>query len=161
MSALFFVRYLLECARPEDRDVELAVEVARWAEDFGVDWSRAPEGPQAGGSITPVIPAGDRTNSDPVAVNLLAAIAFEQLARATGDRLWAAKGEALAAAVVRARDPKSGYLRAGGSLRADLEGVPFDRQHEDLLYRGSVGCRTWAIQLLREYAALKTEEHTR
>jgi hypothetical protein len=37
---------------------------------------------------------------NPVANNLLAAIVFEELARASSNKLWSAKGEALATAVL-------------------------------------------------------------
>jgi hypothetical protein len=50
VSALYIGRYLLGCAPPEQRDVELAEELARWAEDYRVDWTRAADGPQRGGS---------------------------------------------------------------------------------------------------------------
>lgn len=149
MSALFFVRYLLECAPAESRDVKLAEEVARWAEDFGVDWTRALAGPQKG-TITPLIRAGDRMGSEPGAVNLLAAIAFKQLARATGDKLWAAKGDALANAVSQAVCPNTGYLSLGLTPAAN---DPFDLQFAHGMYACHTSCHGWAIQLLREYAA--------
>jgi hypothetical protein len=150
MSALYFVRYLLECAPPEWRDVALAEEAARWAEDVGVDWTRRPAGAQTG-QITPFIPFGGRFNCDPVAVNLLAAIAFRQVARATGDALWAAKGEALAVAVTQAVDSATGYLQVGMQSKIS---DPFDAQFTGT-YSVQVMSRAWAIQLLREYAAFE------
>ena len=52
VTALYFSRYLLECAPPDRRDLKLAEEVARWAEDTGIDWNRAAEGPQSGQTHT-------------------------------------------------------------------------------------------------------------
>lgn len=154
MSALFFVRYLLECAPAESRDVKLAEEVARWAEDFGVDWTRALAGPQKG-TITPLIRAGDRMGSEPGAVNLLAAIAFKQLARATGDKLWAAKGDALANAVSQAVCPNTGYLSLG---LAPAVNDSFEYQFANSAYLCHTSCHGWAIQLLREYAAANAQD---
>jgi hypothetical protein len=139
VSALYICRYLLECAPPGQRDVQLAEELARWAEDYRVDWTRAADGQQQG-RVTPRIDPLDRCNNEPVAINLLAAIVFERLGQETGNRLWTAKGEALATAVLVAMNPENGYLDDG----LDTTGG------------GSTGfCRSWAVQLLREYAALK------
>ena len=154
MSALFFVRYLLECAPAESRDVKLAEEVARWAEDFGVDWTRALAGPQKG-TITPLIRAGDRMGCEPAAVNLLAAIAFKQLARATGDKLWAAKGDALANAVSQTVSPNTGYLSLSLNPAAN---DPFDLQFDHGAYACQTACHGWTIQLLREYAAANAQD---
>jgi hypothetical protein len=119
--------------------VQLAEELARWAEDYRVDWTRAADGQQQG-RVTPRIDPLDRCNNEPVAINLLAAIVFERLGQETGNRLWTAKGEALATAVLVAMNPENGYLDDG----LDTTGG------------GSTGfCRSWAVQLLREYAALK------
>jgi hypothetical protein len=138
VSALWIARYLLECAPPERRDVKLAEELARWAEDFRVDWSRA-EGPPKG-SVKPHLPGLDRGTNEPIGNNLLAAIVFERLGRETGNRLWTAKGEALATAVLVAMHPENGYIND------DL----------DTANRSAVGFGlNWAPQLLREYAALK------
>jgi hypothetical protein len=104
-----------------------------------VDWTRAAGGPQQG-RVTPRTDSLDRCNNDPVAINLLAAIVFERLGQETGNRLWTAKGEALATAVLVAMHPQSSFLDDG----LDTTGG------------GSTGfCRAWAVQLLREYAALK------
>jgi hypothetical protein len=138
-SALWIARYLLECASPEQRDVKLAEELARWAEDFRVDWSRASAGPQQGG-VRPRIDGLDRGTNEPIGNNLLAAIVFERLGQETGNRLWTAKGEALATAVLVAMHPENGYVND------DL----------DTANRSGVGFGiNWAPQLLREYAALK------
>ncbi len=150
MSALFFVRYLLELAPPEDRDVKLAEEVARWAEDHGIDWTRTADGSHTGGMVTPVIRAGDRMNNEPVAVNLLAAIGFQHLAKATGNKLWAAKADALAGAVAEAQDPANGYIMP--NLQAGYKNSTFTAQYDDLVYHGWASCQSWAVQLLREYA---------
>ena len=139
VSALWISRYLLECAPPEWRDVKLAEELARWAEDFRVGWGRAAEGPQQG-PVTPRIDALDRGTNEPVGTNLLAAIVFERLGQETGNRLWTAKGEALATAVLVAMNPENGTIN----------------ENLDTQNRSAVGfCNNWAPQLLREYAALK------
>jgi hypothetical protein len=148
IAALMFARYLLELAPAEERNVKLAEECARWAEDYGIQWDRRPAGPQKG-QITPYIPAGDRINCDPAPVNLLAALVFEQLSRETGNKLWSAKAEALAAAVTLARDPSSGYLRSdlNSTWRSDY-GYQYN-------YGNGMAGRGWATQLMREYAVLK------
>lgn len=105
MSALYFSRYLLECAPPELRDAKLAEEVARWAEDHDLVWQRPPSDAKEN-NIMPRVRVGDRFNNEPVALNLLAAIVFGELAQETGSMLWAAKSEALAIAVSKAQDPR-------------------------------------------------------
>jgi hypothetical protein len=151
VAALYFSRYLLECAPPERRDLKLAEQVARWAEDYSIDWTRAPAGKQTG-PITPRLVRVDRYNNEPIGTNMLAAVVFERLGRATGDRLWQAKGEALAVAAVQATDPKTG-LPNQGLLPAPPDTLP--RQFDDAKFRHNDFCNGWAAQLLREYAALK------
>jgi hypothetical protein len=150
ISALMFARYLLELAPTEERNVKLAEELARWAEDYSIDWTRSPAGPQKG-QITPYIPAADRINCDPAPSNLLAAIVFEQLGRETGDKLWFAKADALAAAVTVARDPASGYLLT--SLVSN-----WGQYAHYLNYGNGMAGRGWATQLMREYDALTKEK---
>jgi hypothetical protein len=158
ISALTFTRYLLELAPKEDRDVKLAEEVARWAEDYGVLWDRAPDGPQTG-QVRPGIPSGDRFNGSPIAGNVLAAIAFELLSRETGNGLWHAKAEALAAAVSQGQDPVTHY--PGPEL--DTGKKDYGYYHASMgesknLYMGYVGSWGLSVQLLREYAALRAEQ---
>jgi hypothetical protein len=141
MSALFFVRYLLECAPPEWRDVKLAEEVARWAEDYGVDWTRKKPGDKSMHRITPIIFARDRVSNEAASNNLLAAIAFHHLAKATGDKLWEAKSQALAGAVFQAIDPQSGYLSTGLIPTNDLASQ-------------QTPCAAWTVQLMLEYSAV-------
>ena len=76
----------------------------------------------------------------PAEVNLLAAIVFERLGRETGNPLWTAKGEALATAVLAAQDPRTGLLSGELATKYNDPGDP---------------ASGWAVQLLREYAALK------
>jgi hypothetical protein len=68
-------------------------------------------------------------------------VVFPQFGQVTGNRLWSAKAEPLATAVLMAQEPKSGYV--DGELTCDH---PKD-------HVGYVG--GWMVQLLREYAALK------
>jgi hypothetical protein len=139
-SALYFCRYLLEAAPEGMRDLHLAEEVARWAEDYLIEWRRFSDGQSEQAAknphMLPFIAALDR-GIQPAAVNLLAAIVFEQLGQATGNRLWSAKGEALAGAVLAAQHPET--LRLGWSLHSE-DSRPATGQ---------------VAQLLREYAALK------
>jgi len=154
-AALYFCRYLLECAPPERRDLELAGEVARWAEDICINWQRAPEGKQTS-QLTPRVERFDRYNNEPVAMNLLAAVVFEELAQATGNKLWAAKGDTLATAVLQARNPKTGRL----SVHLEPATETFvTRQFHDASFRHGTFCNEWAVQLLREYAALRADAH--
>ena len=154
MSALYFSRYLLECAPPDLRDVKLAEEIARWAEDHDLNWQRASSDAK-GTAIMPRVTVRDRFNNEPVALNLLAAIVFQELAQETGSKLWAAKGEALAVAVSKAQDPKTGFVTVG--LQSKVA-EPVERQFHDALHPASSFCRGWAPQLMREYAALRTKE---
>jgi hypothetical protein len=150
MAALYFCRYLLECAPAQRQDLKLAEEIARWAEDRGVDWTRAPAGKRTD-AITPRINSGDRYNCEPIAVNLLAAIVFEELGQATKSKLWSAKGEALAVAVLQATDPRTG-LPNSGLTPCSSNTIP--RQFNDGSFVFNDFCNGWAAQLLREYAAL-------
>jgi hypothetical protein len=144
-------RYLLECAPPERRDLKLAEDLARWAEDHSINWQRAPEGKQTG-PLTPRLEKLDRYNNEPAATNLLAAIVFQELAQATGNKLWFAKGDALTNAVLQGRDAKSGRVVA--TLQpADEDFLP--RQFHDATFRHNSFCGDWSIQLLREYASLR------
>lgn len=157
ISALSFARYLLELAPAQDRDVKLAEDLARWSEDYKVQWDRAPEGPQVG-QVRPCIPSGDRFNSSPIAGNVLAAIVFEQLARETGNKLWHAKAEALAAAISQAQDPASHYPNPELSTgKAGHNTYLANLGENKNFYMGMVGSWGWAVQLLREYAVLVGE----
>ncbi|MEI7685449.1 MAG: hypothetical protein WCL32_10505 [Planctomycetota bacterium] len=152
VAALYLSRYLLECAPPERRDVKLAEELARWAEDHGINWARA-EGKQTG-ALTPRVEQIDRYNNAPVATNMLAAVVFAELAQATGNPLWAAKADALASAVLQGRDPKHGRLVT--SLAPTTEEWMTRQFHDASFRHGSFGS-DWAIPLLREYAVLKSQ----
>lgn len=153
VTALYFCRYLLECAPPELRDIELAEEVARWAEDTGIDWQRAADGPQAG-QITPHVNRLDRYNNEPMASNMLAAIVFEELGQATKNPSWSAKAEALATAVLQAQNPKTGYSNTGLEPKVAEHD---SHQFNDAKFRHWDFSRGWTAQLLREFAALKSE----
>ena len=139
-TALYYCRYLLECAPEDRRDLKLAEEIARWGEDYGVSWHRGDGRPQ---TIYPRINAGDRYNNAPMVNNVLAAIVFEELAQATGDKLWSAKGEALAVAAVQGISPDGRV--ANVYLIAETPGPA----HHSSFNLG------WAAQLLREYAMLR------
>jgi hypothetical protein len=143
-TAFYFVRYLLECAPEDRRDVKLAEEIARWGEDYRVDWSREGEPRE---TIFPRISAADRYNNNPLVNNALAAVTFEEVARATGDTLWSAKAEALAAAVVQSISPDGSV--AGWDLMAR------NTTFENGKIPHNSFCWGWAAQLLREYAALR------
>jgi hypothetical protein len=146
LSALYFARYLLEMAPADLRDLKLAEEVARWAEDKGVDWRRQEDGNRPQPNVMPRISRGDRGMNAPAEVNLLAAIVFERLGRETGNPLWTAKGEALAAAVLAAQDPRTGLVPC--ELDTKFNGASAGQA-------GNAFASGWAVQLLREYAALK------
>ena len=157
-SALFFSRYLLELAPPERRDVKLAEELALWAEDHDINWTRAAAGPQTG-PITPQVVRGDRGN-DPAHNNLFAAIVFHQLSIATGKALWAAKAEALATAVLQSIDPKTGYFNhdlAPNMFNHDLAPGKVNLEFGIYSYHNGTQGPAAAIQLLREYAELRKQ----
>lgn len=145
-SALFFCRYLLELAPPERRDVKLAEELALWAEDHDIIWTRS-TGPQTE-PIMPRVVRGDRGN-DPAHNNMFAAIVFHQLSVATGNPLWAAKADALATAVIQAIDPKTGYFNC------NLDPAMAHREFAPYSYHNGAFGSAAAIQILREYAEMK------
>jgi hypothetical protein len=153
VTALYFSRYLLECAPPNRRDLKLAEEVARWAEDTGIDWNRAAEGPQSG-QITPHVNRIERYNNEPMASNMLAAIIFKELGQATKNRLWSAKAEALATAVLQGQHPKTGHSNTGLEPKVAEHD---SRQFNDASFRHWDFSRGWTAQMLREYAALRSE----
>ena len=111
-AAMYFIRYLVELAPPENRDVALAEQLALWCEDADVDWGRASAGPQETGPIRPMVSRGDRANSDPIVNTSLMALVCLDLHRATGKRLWLAKADALMTACIQAQDPASGLPNA-------------------------------------------------
>jgi len=150
MTPLFFARYLLEYARPEDRDLELVDSLARCAEDMGVNWARLGT-PELKTQVTPYLTEGGRNHVDAIATHILAALVFERLGRQTDAPLWTAKGEALARAVLAARNPENGFINH--DLAPDTTKTRFTYGR----YDHESGCRTWAIQLMREYAELKEE----
>jgi hypothetical protein len=151
MSALFYARYLLELALPEDRDVAEAETVARIAEDLSIEYARLGTRTHRY-AVTPYIPAGDRNHNSPVAVHMLAAITFEHLARQSGKPLWSAKADALARAVAAARNPDTGYLPPYLFLNYQKPPWTYSSFHH------ATAARAWAVQLLREYAALTATE---
>lgn len=68
-----------------------------------------------------------------------------------GDRLWSAKGEALATAVLQGTHPETG--RPNYALHSSVEDT-IGRQFNDAHYRHDDFGNGWAAQLLREYATL-------
>jgi len=151
VTALYFSRYLLECTPPDRRDIKLAEEVARRAEDTGIDWHRAAAGPQSGQS-TPHVNRIDCYDNESIASNMLAAIAFEDLAQATKNPLWSAKARALATAVLQAQHPRTGHSNSG--LEPKVAGHD-SRQFNDAKFRHWDFSRGWTAQMLREYATLR------
>jgi hypothetical protein len=107
-SAIYFIRYLLELAPPDRRDVALAEKLALWCEDLNVDWGRR-DGPQEG-AIVPRVNRGDRNVLSPSNNTTLLALVCLQLHRATGKRQWLAKADALITACLQAQDPASGVV---------------------------------------------------
>jgi hypothetical protein len=155
VAALYFGRYLLECAPAERQDLNLALALARWSEN-SINWTRAAAGEQKG-KITPRIESADRYNNYPATSCLLSAIVFAELGQLTGDALWQAKADALAGAVLQAVD------RATGRLNLNLEPQTADTIHADhqfwpaAKFRHNDFCSGWSTQLLREYGALQTK----
>lgn len=145
VSAWYFCRYLLEVAPKDRRDVKLAEQLARWGEDYRVEWHRRAAGP--GERIYPRIDKMDRYNNSSIATSMVAAIVFEELARATGDELWRAKSRALARAAVMGIHPDGHvaeyHMVTSKDLRATEEG------HWTFHYG-------WTAQLMREYAQLRS-----
>ena len=133
--------------------IKLAEEVACWAEDTGIDWHRVAEGPQSG-QITPHVNRIERYNNEPMASNMLAAIVFEELGQATKNPLWSAKAEALATAVLQAQHPQTGHSNTGLEPKVAEHD---SRQFNDAKFRHWDFSRGWTAQMLREYAALKSE----
>lgn len=151
VAALMLARYMLECAPEDRRDLSLAEDLCRWAEDHRIDWGNSPDtGPDS--RIYPRIPDGDRYNNAPLLVNLLAAIVFEELGRAKGDELWRAKGRALANAATQAISPDRTKinLQLASGVDPGLTPIIGKTMH----WYMSVG---WAAQLFREYGALVDE----
>jgi hypothetical protein len=107
-AAMYFIRYLLELAPAERRDVALAERLALWCEDLDVDWGRR-DGPQQG-EIRPRVRRGDRHLLSPDNNTSFLALVCLQLHRATGKRLWLAKADALITACLQAQDPVSGVF---------------------------------------------------
>jgi hypothetical protein len=140
-AAMYFIRYLLELAPAERRDVALAEQLALWCEDIDVDWTRA-EGPQQG-TILPRLSRGDRAVCNPIYNGSLFALACLQLHRATGKRLWLAKADALIAACLQAHDPASGLFNM------DLE-PKYSGGDKHFAYGGYLGN-------LCEYAVLRAD----
>lgn len=148
-SALMYCRYLLECAPPDKRDVKFIEEIALWAEDHNVNWRRDLTGQTH--SITPHIGAADRTTFASKCT-MLAAIVFHELSLATGSRLWAAKSEALATAVVQSIDPETGWLNV--NFKSVVDAPYKDRLDLPHLYYFLLA-KPETVQLLREYAVLR------
>lgn len=153
-AALYFCRYLLECAPSDRQDLKLALALARWSEN-SINWTRA-AGEQKG-KITPRIESVDRYNNYPATSCLLAGIVFTELGQMTGDALWQAKADALAGAVLQAIDPATGRLnldlvsQTSGMVAAEHQFWPAAAfRHNDF-------CSGWSTQLLREYGALQAK----
>lgn len=153
VAALYFCRYLLECAPAERQDLNLALALARWSEN-SINWTRAAAGEQKG-KITPRIEMADRYNNYPATSNLLAAIVFTELASLTGDALWQAKADALTGAVLQAIDPATGRLNLNLEPKT-LDTVAADQQFWPAAsFRHNDFCSGWSTQLLREYSTLR------
>jgi len=96
----------------------------------------------------------DRYNNEPMASNMLAAIVFEELSQATGNKLWSGKAEALAVAVLQAQHPELGHSNTG--LEPNVAEHD-SHQFNDAKFRHWDFSRGWSAQLLREFAALKSK----
>ena len=153
VAALYFCRYLLECAPAERQDLNLTLALARWSEN-SINWTRAGAGEQKG-KITPRIEAVDRYNNYPATSCLLSAIVFAELGQLTGDALWQAKADALAGAVLQAVDPATGRLNLNLEPKTH-ETVVADKQFwPAAAFRHNDFCSGWSTQLLREFSALR------
>jgi len=142
VSAWYFCRYLLEVAPADRRDVKLAEQLARWGEDFRVDWHRRAAGP--GERVYPRVDKIDRYNNCSIATSMVGAIVFEQLARATGDKLWRAKGQALAHAALQGIHPE-GHVAEYHMVTQKALRESGGEGHWTFHYG-------WTAQLMREYA---------
>ena len=83
-----------------------------------------------------------------------AAIVFEELGQATKNRLWSAKAEALATAALQGQHPNTGQSNTGLEPKVAEHD---SRQFNDAKFRHWDFSRGWTAQMLREFAALKSE----
>ena len=109
----YLLLYLLDYARPEDRDLTPIEQLALWCEDRNIDWTRADPaqpkiGPTAFGSAD-----GGRSGGDPAENLARMAHIYAKLWRATGKPLHRAKAEALLGAVLAGQCPQSGQITNG------------------------------------------------
>jgi hypothetical protein len=106
----YLLLYLLDYARPEDRDLKLIEHLALWCEDRNIDWTRVETPsekihPTAFGSAD-----GGRSGGDPAENLARMAHIYAKLWRATGRPLHRAKAEALLGAVLAGQCPESGQI---------------------------------------------------
>ncbi len=106
----FLVRYILDYAPAERRDVGLAEEVARYCEDQFTVWDRSP-GPY---STPHVVRAIEKTKRyTPLAErNASVAHMFMRLYHETGNTLYQSKAEALYKSILLLQSPINGGLEA-------------------------------------------------
>lgn len=119
IQAQQFCLYLLDYAKPEQKDLKLVEDLMRWSEDLGVDWRR-PSKIAPGAQVYPYVAGGRAANSSSVN-NLEMAIIYLKLYRHTKNPLHKAKAEALANAVLIAQDPEQGSVSNGVSATTDFE----------------------------------------
>ena len=114
-TTIAFVRYLLDYAEPEQRDLGLAEELLRWCEDRHIDWTRPPE-IKPGDAIRPTSHGscdGYRSSGHPARMAVQQALGWLKLYGHSGEPLHRAKAEALANAVLLAQDPAGGNINIG------------------------------------------------
>jgi hypothetical protein len=117
----YLLLYLLDYARPDDRDLKLIEQLALWCEDRNIDWTRADTAqpkisPTAFGSAD-----GGRSGGDPAENLARVAHIYAKLWRATGKPLHRAKAEALLGAVLTGQCPESGQITMGTVAQISID----------------------------------------
>jgi hypothetical protein len=124
--ALSYAIAILDYAEGPARDLKLVAEIARWAEERHVDWTRdpAPKTPQT----RPSCWGWPRAAGNGMRIAGSLAYVCARLAQETGDALWKAKCDALVQGILVAQDPLTGGL--GGGFRREFSDVFYAHNYD-------------------------------
>ena len=109
VQAQQFCGYLLDYAKPEQKDLKLVEDLMRWVEDLSVHWDRKNTTAAGVHQVFPYVDGGRGGGCSPYN-NLEIAIIYLKLYRNTKNPLHKAKAEALANAVLIAQDAEHGSI---------------------------------------------------
>jgi len=110
--ALSYCTWLLDYADDKDKNLKLAMEIARWCEERHVNWQRQPD-PAKAPETRPSCWGWTRASGTGIRVAGSLVYIWTRLWQETKDPLWKAKADAMVQSILVSQDPVDGGLSKG------------------------------------------------